>query len=333
MVTTSDFITIPFTPDMTQVGIKYACQSLPYTYNRMGGNRFKRLRRIVAGKAVELAFKRHLNNAEIPHDMLGSTPFTDPDHYDIAIGGRRCDIKSFMLTHKKRIREIYKEPQRLLEAQALVPVDQMKSEQLIDKDIYIFAFLTALLTPNQEAVKKALAAGQPIYMIHALPKKWARPDEWCSLGELAVKSNMASPIKLELGGQDKVHKFRTEHLILNPQIRVTAKQKFATLSYLYTPNFPDGMVGVHSSTLDDTYLVEPLEWHNIWVYGMEIVFGGFITRGEFRQNATRLPVGSRVFQYARTRTENLSVPIQELHPLNELFERAKDWSRDKITKD
>ncbi len=328
MVTETDFITIPYTPDMTQAGIKYACQSLPYTYDRMGGNRFNRLRRIVAGKAVELAFKRHLNNTEIPHDMLGSTPFTDPDHYDIAIGGRRCDIKSFMLTQKKRILVVRKDPNQLLGAQALVPVDQIKSDHLIDEDIYIFAFLTALITPNQQTLKDALSSRQPIYMIHALPKKWSQPDEWSSLGELAVKSNMTGPIKLELGGQNEQHKFQTEHLILDTQIRLTAKQKFSTLSYLYTPNFPDGTLGVHSSTMDETYLVEPLEWGSIWVYGMEVIFGGYITRGEFRQNAIRLPVGSRVFQYSRTQTENFALPIQDLHPLNALFERAKSLAQD-----
>jgi hypothetical protein len=328
MISESDFITISYTPDMTQAGIKYACQSLPYTYDRMGGNRVDRLRRIVAGKAVELAFKRHLNSSEIPHNMLGSTPFTDPDQYDIAIGGRRCDIKSFILLRKKRIRAIRKEPQQLLQAQALVPVDQIKSDHFNDDDIYIFAFLTALLTPTQSALKKAVAAGQPIYMIHALPQKWARPNQSGTLGELAVKSNMTKPIKLELGGQDDQHKFHTEHLILNPQTRMVAKQNFSTLSYLYTPNLPDGTIGVHNSTMDETYLVDPLAWNNLWVYGLEIIFCGYLTRGEFRKNALRLPAGSHVFQYPHTQTENFAIPIQDLQPLNKFFGRAKDWSQD-----
>jgi len=332
MITASDLLILRYTPDMTQAGIQYARQSLPYTYDRMGGNRFKRLRRIVAGKAVELAFKRHLNNEEIPHDMLGSTPFTKPDHYDIGIGGRRCDIKSFMLTDKKHITEIRKAPQKLLSAQALVPVDQMKNEHLTDEDFYVFAFLTALLTPNQDAVKKAVAAGQPIYMIHALPKKWARPENWGSLGELAVKSNMASSLKLEFGGQDEERLFQSEHLILPPQTRKTTKQQFSTISYLYTPNFPDATIGLHSSTLEETYLVEPLSWRNIWVYGMDIIFGGYMTRGEFRKNAVRLPVGSRIFQYPQTRTENFALPISELHPLMELFTRVKDWHQPPKTK-
>jgi hypothetical protein len=331
MVTISDFITIPYTPDMTQAGIKYACQSLPYTYDRMGGNRIKRLRRIVAGKAVELAFKRYLNQREIPHDMLGSTPYTEPDHYDIAIGGRCCDIKSFVLTQKKRIREIRQSPQRLLDAQALVPVDQLKNEHFTDDDIYIFSFLSALITPNQRSLEKAANAQQPLYMLHALPKRWARPEKWATLGKLAVKSNMENQVKLEFGGQNEQHKFQTEHLILNPKTRMHVKQPFTTLSYLHTPNFPEGTIGIHSSALDETYLVEPLEWSNIWIYGLEIVFCGYMTRGEFRKKATRIGVGCRVFQYARTRTENLSLPIRNLHPLNTLFSKATDWERAQIS--
>ena len=74
-------------------------------------------------------------------------------------------------------------------------------------------------------------------------------------------------------------------------------------------------------------MIEPMEWGNIWVYGMRIIFTGFITRGEFRKEAFRLPIGSRVFQYARTRTENLALPIQRLQPLRRLFDQAKNWSQ------
>ena len=100
MISESDFITIPYTPDMTQAGIKFACQSLSNISFHAKSNRYNHLRDIVARKAVALAFIRHLNHFQIPHEMLVSTPFTDPDHYDIAIGGRRCNINSFMLTQK-----------------------------------------------------------------------------------------------------------------------------------------------------------------------------------------------------------------------------------------
>ena len=329
MLTASDFLTLPYTPDMTQAGIRYACRSLPHTYDRMGGSYFKRLRRIVAGKGVELAFKRYLNRNDIPHDMFGATPFTDPDQYDIAIGGRHCDIKSFLLTQKRRIRNVRQHPEQLLSAQALVPVDQIESKQQSDEDIFVFAFLTALLTPGQKQLQKAINAGQPIYLIRALPKRWAKPEKWQRLGELALKSNASNDIKLELGGQNEQHRFQNEQIILPPKTRCTAQKEFCTLSYLHTPKLPDGTVGIHSPMLDDTVLIEPSGWGNIWVYGMEVIFTGYITRGEFRKNAERLPAGSRVFQYSRTRTENFTLPVRELSPLKELFARAGAWAENR----
>jgi len=328
MISESDFITIPHTPDMTQVGIKYACQSLPTTDNIVGTYRFNRLRQIVAEKAVELAFVRHLNTLKIPHDRLEAAPFTDPDHYDITIGGRRCVIKSFMLTQKKRIQAVRKEPHRLLQDQALVPLDQISKELLFDDDIYIFEFITALITPDHRALINAISAEQPIYMIHILPQKWARPEQWGSLGKLAFKSNMDNAFRLEIGALDENHHFQIKNLILNPQTRTVVKGKYSALNYFCTPHMPDETIGVHSSSLNETYLIEPIAWSNIWVYGMEIIFGGYITRGEFRKKATRLPKGSRRNHYSHTRTENLTLPIEELHSLDDLFGRVKDWFLD-----
>ena len=106
MISKNDFIRIPYTPDLSTSGIAYACRSLPHTYNRMGGSNTKRMRRIVGGIAVELAFRRYLGEHQIPFDVKGATPFTDPDKYDVSLGGRRCDVKSFMLTRKSQINEL-----------------------------------------------------------------------------------------------------------------------------------------------------------------------------------------------------------------------------------
>ena len=64
----SDFIHLPYTHDLTEGGIAYALRSLPYTYNRMGGSSYDRLRRIVAGVAVELAGGRVVQ----PEEIVGS---------------------------------------------------------------------------------------------------------------------------------------------------------------------------------------------------------------------------------------------------------------------
>lgn len=325
MLSPSDLITLPYTPDLTTAGIAYACRSLSYTYDRMGGSRFARLRRIVAGIAVELAFRRYLQASEVAFDLLGATHFTEPDRYDIALGGRRCDLKSFMLYRKQKIRLIRARPETLLTAQALVPEDQLTSDHFQDEDLYIFAFLTALITPDRTALRRALAARQPVFLIHPLPQKWARPSRWRPLGRLAMKAELEAPLTVEIGGQDAGRAFRVEQIELLPNKRVELGEDWHTISYLSIPRPLSGRVGLHSPVLGQTYLVQPHQWGNIWVYGMEIILAGYMTRGEFRRRAKRLPAGSRVFQYPRTRTDNWSVPVADLHAIPDLFVRAQNW--------
>ena len=175
MLEAEDFIRLPFTADLTQAGIVYACRSLPYTYDRVGGTRFTRLRRIVVGKAVELGLRRLLAERQVPFDQRGSTPFTDPDRYDLALGGRRVDVKSFLLSERVRIREVHSHSRALLEAAALVPADQAGGEHLRDHDLYLFAFALALLAVQPARSKKrprrsaVLLAASPARALGASP--------------------------------------------------------------------------------------------------------------------------------------------------------------------
>jgi hypothetical protein len=72
-------------------------------------------------------------------------------------------------------------------------------------------------------------------------------------------------------------------------------------------------------------VISPLEWGNIWVYGLEIILTGFISRGEFRQRAKSITPNTRVFQFDHTKTKNLAVPVSNLDPLHDLFTRVKEW--------
>jgi len=323
MLTCSDIIPIRYTPDLTEAGITYACRSLAYTYDRMGGSSFDRLRRIVGGVAVELALRRALGEQAVPFDVLGATPFTDPDHYDLALGGHRCDVKSFLITRREQIAQIRKDPALLLQAPALVPLDQTAAEGHSSRDLYLFAFLLALTAPSQDDSRRALTAGQPVYLIHPLPAAWARPSAWAPMDGLALKSECSAPLTVELGGQEAGREFVTIRLELPSKRRVAVEQTFYSLAYVHAGRRPEVRVGLHSPARGDPYLIPPQEWGNIWVYGLSILLAGYLTYEEFRHNAQLLPAGSAVFQYARTRTKNLSVPVAELHPLGELFERLR----------
>ena len=326
MISVNDLLHLPYTRDLTEGGIAYALRSLPYTYNRMGGSPYDRLRRIVAGVAVELAFRRHLSEREVPFDVLGATPFTEPDRYDVALGGRRCDIKSFLITYREQIAEMKKNPGVVLNAPALVPSDQNAAEGHSDNDIYLFAFLSGLVAASQEDVQKAQLAGQPTYLIHAMPEAWARPMKWNPLGRLVLKSESAETQVIEIGGQDAGRETRTLTVEVPPRTRVEVEEGFFSVSHLRVQNLPEARIGIRSEARRETHLIAALEWGNIWVYGMDILLAGWLTRGEFNRHARFLPAGKRVFQYDKTRTKNLAVPVSGLKPIAELFEHVKVWN-------
>jgi hypothetical protein len=98
---------------------------------------------------------------------------------------------------------------------------------------------------------------------------------------------------------------------------------FYSLLYLHAGALPAGPVGVHSPVLKETVVVEPDDWANIWVYGIEVFLAGWLTKAELRARGRKLPAGTAVWQYPRTQTDNFAVPVRELRPISELAERAK----------
>src|SRR5258706_6814553 len=120
MISPYDLIPLPYTRDLTEGGIAYAVRSLPYIYNRAGGSPYDRLRRTVASVAVGLAFRRDLSEQNIPFDVKGATPFTDPNQYDGSLSGRRSDIKTFLIRYLEQIPEMKRKPQVSFGAPALV---------------------------------------------------------------------------------------------------------------------------------------------------------------------------------------------------------------------
>ncbi len=325
MLTPSDLLRLPFTPDLTEGGIAYAIRSLPYTYNRMGGSPFDRLRRIVVGVAVELAFRRHLGEQGIPFDVKGATPFTDPDHYDVSLGGHRCDIKSYLITYRNQIAEMRRDPSIVLKAPALVPSDQHAGHDHNDNDLYLFAFLSGLVASSLRDLKKVNEAGQPAYLIHTLPEAWTRPQNWNPLGPLALKSESEETLTVELGGQAEGRGFLTRRVEVPPGTRIVVEDPFFALTYVHIHKMFEGRLGIHSAAFKETHVISRQEWGNIWVYGMDILLAGYMARSEFGRRASHLQSGARVFQYNQTRVKNLAMPVSDLNPLPDLLEQVREW--------
>jgi len=325
MITPSDFIRIPYTPDLTQSGIAYACRSLHSNYDRVGGSVYARLRRVVASVAVELSLRRLLTERGVSFDTKNATTFTAPDKYDITLGGHRCDVKSFLINKREQITAIKRTPAQLLRAPALIPSDLFASEAHTEQDIYIFAFLSGLTTVTREDLLKAIDVQQPYFLIHPLPREWSRPQSWVPLTRLSLKSECDEALMVELGGQTSERDFVTTTLELSPRTLTRVPQTYFSLSYLSVNRIPSARVGLHSPVRGEPYIITPENWGNLWVYGMEMTLAGYITHEEFRNRANPIPEGARVFQFTQTRTKNLAVPIADLRPLGDLFEQVKDW--------
>jgi len=330
MLSAASIVRLPYEPSLTLAGIEYAKKSLHYTYNRMNLDAPARLRKIVAGVAVELAFQRWLDSNQVPYDRLGMTAFTEKDKYDLRLGGRRCDLKSFLLSNRQKISTLRRDPTWLLDAAALVPEDQFASNSLEENDFYLFGFLAGLETRRTEDLKKAIEAGQNFYLLHTLSAPaWLSQTRWQSLGRLALKSNAAQPLDVEVGGQNERREALVEQVRLGPRTRIQTQYEFYSLLYLHTPHLPDGAVGVNSPALKQTHLIAQTDWINIWIYGLEIYLAGWLTKAEFRTLSQRLPAGTRVKQYPSTQTANRSVFVRELRPMFELADLVKksEWGR------
>jgi len=329
MLTESDLLHLSYTPDLSEGGIAYACRSLTSACDRMGDSPVDYLRRSVAGVAVELALRRYLSEQAVPFQVLGNTPFTHPEHYDVSLGGHRCIIKSFLITRRNQITQLRRDPGSLLKAPALVPIDQFASENHKPDDLYLFAFLLGVVAVSQADVGKAIAAGQPVFLIHLLPQAWARPMNWIPLEKLALKSECGTPVTVEIGGQDAGRDFITATLVLPPRQRMLVEKGFHSLAYLHAQRKPEARIGIHSPLHGEPYLIPAYAWSNLWVYGMDITLAGWLTHEEYQRKAKVLNSGALTFQVERTREKNLLVPVEGLNPLGRLLEKVRVWEAEK----
>ena len=326
MISSSDLLHLLCTHDLIEGGVALALRSLPYSFARARASAYDSLRRAVAGAAVELAFRRHLSEQKIPFEVKGAMPFTEHERYDVILAGRRCEIKSFLISHREQIAQIQNDPGLLLRAPALVASDGHAAEGHSPRDLYLFAFLTGHVMTALGDLQNVIESKQPYTLVHVMPEAWNRPSTWSPLGKLALKSESDETQAIEIGGQDEGREMHSLRVELPPQVRVEVQNEFFSLSYVRTKSSNPRRMGFYSPIRRETYIISASDWGNIWVYGMDVSLAGYISREDFSRRASFLPPGSRVFQYDQTQVKNLAVPVSELRPLSELFDWAKSSS-------
>ena len=321
MISACDILHLPCTRDLIQGGIAYALQSLPYNFKPRGSSADDRLRQAVAEIVVEIAFRRYLSEQNIPFDVKAALPFHGHERYDVMLAGRRCEIKSLLLSQSQHISRIRQNPDLLLEVPALVDSDQHAAEGQFPRDLYLFAFLLCEGAAPRADQQKLIERETPHFFIHVMPEAWNRPLQWNPLGKLVLKSEAEAAQTIEIGGQDEGGAMRSCTVELLPRRRLEIPNEFFSLSYVHTKCGSPARIGIHSPARRETHLIGTQDWGDIWVHGKAIVLAGYTTREEFRRRARFIPAGSQVFPYRQTRVKNLAVCVSDLKPLAELFER------------
>lgn len=329
MLSSADILHIPYTPELTETGIAHALRSLPFSLDRVRSSSYDRLRHAVANVAVELAFRRYLSQENIPFEVQGTTPFTDPHRYDVLLGGHRCELKSYLISQREKISAMQRNPEVMLDAAALVSSDQHAGSGHTDHDLYIFAFLSGLIAASRTAIRKVTDAGQPHYLLHMMDAAWRKPSNWNPLGPLALKSESDEEMFVELSGEDASRDFVIRAFSLPPRTKVVVDDPFYSIAAVHVRRVPIARLGIHSPARKVAYVIGPADWGNIWVDGMDIFLAGYISRQEFRQRARSIPPNSRVFQCAHTNGKNLAVPVSHLGALHSLFENVRRWDERK----
>ncbi len=317
MLTPADLLRLPCTPDLLEGGIAYALQNIPHSVAS-----YDQIRRIVANTAVEIAFRRYLANQNIPFEVQASLPMSEHNRRDVILNRQRCDIKSFFISYQTQIAAMRRDPNIILNAPALVLADVDAGEGHYDSDLYIFAFVTGLKSAPRD-IPKLAASKQPHFFTHIPPQTWREPARWNPLGNLILKSESNANVQVEISGRDSSRGFISQTINLMPRRRTILKHSFYSISSIHLRGIPSARIGLRMEQAASPYIIPPEKWENLWIYGMEIVLAGFLTRREFRQRAKYLPPGMKTFQYRRTRVKNLFVPVSSLRPMRALFERMK----------
>jgi len=327
MVSSSEFVNLEYSNDLTQAGIDYTCQVLPFEHLYRCNRQVKEIREIVCESAVELAFRRYINQKHIPHKFLIEKPYTDPLRSEIAIGGRRCKLICKTLTKKHLIRNIRKSPELLLKEPATIHDKEFDSHFYSENDILIFCFLPALITSNQKSIHSALSSNLPVFLIQSLPQKWSNPIKWTRFEELTIEGRIRKEQSLRLIGLDGQRHILFEDLTLSSNSTSSICKDFFSLSFIQTNTLPENQIILRNPSLCDNYCLQSSNWDNIWIYGLEIIIAGYATLGEFKAIAEESTLVNGIYVTKKSQFDTRSILIEQLHPLSELISRVKTWKQ------
>jgi hypothetical protein len=319
MLTSSDLLTCRLSPEIMSAAAKVALKGLALApLTRVQDEVAFAAQRIVDYSAY-LTLRCCLYEKGVPHSAYLPAPFSDPDQQNLVIGGRRIILQIELIHKKEEIRIQRRFPETILEKEARI---SYSAEHFWEEDLLVFACMSGLLARSSSEINRAFQARQPVCMLHILPLKKRSPRPWSPLGTLSLKTDARRTLTFELGGQCKDKIFCIEKVSIPPGEAVRMETGFYSLTYIKAEEPVYERLALRHRLFEHAYIIHPHQWHNIWVYGLELSLAGYMSWSEYRRKAVPLSEGDGSEPAYHGENALLCLPVYELHPLGYLFEQT-----------
>ncbi|MGE5222737.1 MAG: hypothetical protein ACM3PY_09875 [Omnitrophica WOR_2 bacterium] len=318
MLNPGDLVSLPHTTDLVRASMDSVWRTLPYRQLGSGNQQQVNLQQMIVDQMCEFSLRRYLSEKGIPHHIQQVNLFPGPDQYQIRLGGRNCFIRGALIMQGSRDERIKKQPDPLLTSCVYVPKSFFASEFIRENDPLIFLFILGYLAVTPREIQHALAARQPVALCHIFPDAWIHPKKWVSLCPVEIVNQTRHAATFEAGGQMEDLRFESERIALEPEAKAQFTLDFFSLAYLQTSFQVDKPVGVTRRGWRKNYWISPHQWHNLWIYGIDIRLAGFLTCDEFRRRAIPANATGKAHAGLSIPTNCLALPVLELHPFSQL---------------
>lgn len=298
--------------------VQSVLEALPWLVGRRAELSVPRLRQLVKDRVALLALLRWLAEGHLTYQVEG-TLLAQLGRDPVRVQGRRLYPFATLVPHRSVIRHLRRHPKQALDAEvwATVPAARWQNAAAQPEDILVFGLVLALVADTAAESRKALAQGLPLRLVFPLPAGWLPGREPQAL---TLKYEGPGTLPLTLHGQ-REGDLSAYTLNLTAGQRLTPPLRWLEVYALSTERLPQGRVGLSRPGARAPLVIRPDQWANLWVYGLEVWWLGYLPRRAFAQQARRLPPGSPKGLGVRLGQAAYGVPLSALRSMDDLAAR------------
>jgi hypothetical protein len=302
---------LDYTPDLTEAGILYAKRVLALGIIRASNTDLTAIRQTITDIAAELAFRRYLNEHQVPYQAAQAAPFSQPDRRVLFLAGRRCHMINTRLHPSEDTRL------DLSTSVASLSATDLNSDRMEHTDLLIFSFTPLKPHPQQENSPARIAF--PRCYLYLLPQSWQGDSFPGQVRRMTIENHGNHEIKLELGGLHAPAHELSLDVSLAAGEKVESLEGFSSLTYLATTNRPPAGGNISLTCGQRRLRILPEHWVKIGHHAQEILVAGYRSVGDFRQYAQSVRAARPHHTGLRLPPQAVYLPIAELSPISELF--------------